>query len=121
MTEPGTATEPVVIAFPAEFDIDSAGAFAERLRSAITPRTGAVVADLTTTVFCDSSGIRVLVFARNWAIADGVDLRLAVPPGPTLVVLELVGLRELFAVYPSVEEALAAGPTPDGDGLILRQ
>jgi anti-anti-sigma regulatory factor len=92
MADLGAAVEPVVIEFPAEFDIGDAGAVAERLRSAIAPEAGVVVADLARTVLCDSSGIRILVLARDWATADNVELRLAVPTGSTLVVLKLVGL-----------------------------
>jgi anti-anti-sigma factor len=110
------AAEPVVVRFPAEFGISSAGDVAGQLRAAIAPGAGTVVADLTTTAFCDSSGVRVLLLARDWAAADNVELRLAVPPGPTLVVLKLVGLDELVPVYPALAEALAGEPASDAGG-----
>lgn len=109
------ATDPVIVEFPGEFDIGNAGQVAEQMRAAIAPGVGAVVADLTATDFCDSSGVRILVLARDWAITDNVELRLAVPPGPTLVVLKLVGLDQLLPIYPSLDEALAAKPLLDGD------
>jgi anti-sigma B factor antagonist len=107
------AAKSVVVRFPAECDSSSAGDVAVQLRAAIAPGGSAVVADLTATDFCDSSGLRVVLLARDWATADHVELRLAVPPGPTLVVLKLVGLDEMVPIYPTLDEALAAEPTPD--------
>lgn len=110
-------TEPVTVGFPEEFDITNAGDVAKRLRAVITPGAGAIVADLTTTAFCDSSGIRILMLARDWATVDDVEFRLAVPPGPALVVMKLVGLDQLLPIYPSLDEALAGGAVVDADAL----
>jgi anti-sigma B factor antagonist len=109
----GHATEPVIVEFPAEFDISNAGEVAGRLRHAIAPGVSAVIADLTTTAFCDSSGVRIILLARDWATTDNVDLRVAVPPGPTLVVLKLVGLDQLLPIYPSLDTARAGEPVLD--------
>jgi anti-sigma B factor antagonist len=110
-TEP--AAKPVVVQFPAECDMSNASDVAVQLRAAIAPGVSAVVADLTATVFCDAFGVRVILLARDWATADCVELRLAVPPGPTLAVLKLTGLDKLVPVYPAVAEALAGEPAPD--------
>ena len=108
------AAKPVVVRLPAELDISNAGDVAEKLRAAIASgSSSAVVADLTTTVFCDSSGLRVVLLARDWATADGVELRLAVPPGPALVILKMLRLDELVPSYPTLDEALAGGPALD--------
>ena len=109
------ATRTVVVEFPAEVDITNAGDLAKRCREAIAPGVSAVVADLVTTVFCDSSGLRILILAHDWAEADNVELRLAVPPGPALVVMKLIGLDQLVPVYPSLDQALAGEPLP-GEG-----
>jgi hypothetical protein len=61
------------------------------------------------------SGVRIVVLARDWATTDNVELRLAVPPGPTLVVLKLVGLDQLLPIYPNLDEALAGAPVLNGD------
>lgn len=106
MTDIEDATRPVV-AFPEEFEFYNAGEVAERLRAAIAPGITVVVADLTRTAFCDSSGLRIMLLARDWATDDNVELRLAVPPGPTLAVLKLVTLDELLPIYPSLDAALA--------------
>lgn len=115
MDDRAQSTEPVVVGFPDEFDIGSAGDLAEQLRAAITPGGSAVVADLTTTAFCDSSGVRIIVLARGWARDDNVELRLVVPPGPTLVVMKLVGLDQLLPIYPSLDEAVAGELIPEED------
>lgn len=110
MTDAEPFAEPAVVTMPAEIDISNAGAAATQLRAAIGPRISVVVADLTKTAFCDSSGMRILLLAHDWAAADGVELRLAVPPGPALVILKLIGLDRLLPVYPTLDEALAAPP-----------
>ncbi len=107
------ATKPVVVGFPAEIDITNAGDLAQRCREAIAPGVSAVVVDLTTTVFCDSSGLRILVLAHDWAKADNVELRLAVPPGPALVVMKLIGLDQLVPIHPGLDQALAGEPLPE--------
>jgi anti-sigma B factor antagonist len=104
----------VVVPFPDEFDITNAGDVAKQLRAAIAPGVSGVIADLTKTAFCDSSGIRIVVLARDWATADDVELRLAVPPGPALVVMKLVGLDQVLPIYPSLDEAMAGEPILDG-------
>jgi anti-sigma B factor antagonist len=110
VTDAEPIPEPAVVALPAEIDISNAGTVATQLRASITSAGSIVVADLTTTTFCDSSGLRILLLARDWAAADGIELRLAVPPGPMLVVLKVVGLDQLLPVYPALDEALAAPP-----------
>ena len=115
MADGGDAAGPVVVEFPGEVDSGNAGGVAGRLRAAVAAGVSVVVADLTATAFCDSSGVRVMLLARDWASADHVELRLAVPPGPTLVVLKLLALDELLPIYSSLPEALAAEPVMDAD------
>ncbi|HEV2373699.1 MAG TPA: STAS domain-containing protein, partial [Streptosporangiaceae bacterium] len=98
--------EPVIVRLPAEFDMSNAGYVAKQLREAITPGVGTVVADMTTTDLCDSSGVRIVILARDWAASDDAELRLAVPPGHVLDILKLLGLDQLLPIYPSVDEAL---------------
>jgi anti-sigma B factor antagonist len=104
---------PVVVALPAEIDISNSGKVATQLHAAIAPGAGVVVADLSMTTFCDSSGVRVLVLARGWAAAAAVQLQLVASAGPTLTVLEITGLDRLVPVFPTLREALAAGQPPD--------
>lgn len=69
-----------------------------------------LVADLSGTAFCDSSGVRVLVEVNRAAVANGTELRLVVPSVPVRRVLELMGVDELLAVHPTLAEAMAGAP-----------
>src|SRR5215468_7095449 len=104
---PERATDrPAVVTLPAEIDIDNADRVGADLQAAFAPGVTVVVADMTATTFCDSRAVRALVLAHKRAAADGVELRLAVPPGPALVILKMLSLDELVPVYPTLDEAL---------------
>jgi anti-sigma B factor antagonist len=102
----------VVIALPAEIDMASAGRAGQQLGSAFTPGVRTVIADMTATTFCDSSGISMLVRAHKHAAANNTQLRLVVPSTTVLRALTLAGMDDLLPIYPSLSQALAAGPEP---------
>jgi anti-anti-sigma factor len=79
-----------------ELDLGTAG----RLRQAFeqVPATATVVVDLAELDFIDSSGLHELVVALKRQRAAGGDVVLRSPSGPTLRVLEIVGLTKLFRV-----------------------
>lgn len=106
MAAPKRPAEPAVVALPAEIDIANADGVGAQLRSAVTPGVTIVIADLTSTVFCDSSGMRHLLLAHDYAVAHDAQLRLALPPGHVLRILKLMGLDHLLAIYPSLAAAL---------------
>jgi anti-anti-sigma factor len=64
-----------------------------------------LVLDLAGMEFCDSSGITALIAARHHADAARADVALAAVPPPTLRVLRIVGLDQIFPVYPDSETA----------------
>jgi anti-anti-sigma factor len=103
---------PVVIALPAEIDMANAGRAGQQLGSAVAPGVATVIADMTATTFCDSSGISMLVRAHKQAVANSTQLRLAVPCPAVRRTLALVQVDCLLPVYPSLHQALAAGPVP---------
>jgi anti-sigma B factor antagonist len=102
----------VVVAVPAAIDMASAGRVGQQLGSAFTPGVRTVIADMTATTFCDSSGISMLVRARKQAAANNTQLRLVVGSAAVLRALTLVGMDDLLPIYPSLSQALAAGPEP---------
>ena len=51
----------VVVALPAEIDMANADQVGQQLGSAFAPGVRTVIADMTATTFCDSSGIGMLV------------------------------------------------------------
>jgi STAS domain len=55
----------VVVALPAEIDVANAGQLGQQLGSAFAPSVTTVIADMTATTFCDSSGIKMLLQARK--------------------------------------------------------
>ncbi|HEV2377863.1 MAG TPA: STAS domain-containing protein [Streptosporangiaceae bacterium] len=100
----------VVVALPAEMDMANAGHLAQQLGSALAPGVKTVIADMTATTFCDSSGISVLVRAHRQAAANRTELRLVVPFPAVLRALTLVQLDQLLPIYPCLSEALATRP-----------
>jgi anti-anti-sigma factor len=101
---------PVIIALPAEIDMANADWVGQLLGSAFAPGVTAVIADMTATRFCDSSGISMLVRAHKQAAANGTRLRLVVPSATVLRTLTLVQVDHLLLIYPTLSQALAAGP-----------
>jgi anti-sigma B factor antagonist len=104
---------PAVVTLPTEIDIANADQVFGRLSLAIGSGAGIVIADLTGTGFCGSAGIGAMLMARDRASADGVQLRLVLPPsGPVRSLFELLGLDRKLLIYPSLGQALAAGQAP---------
>ena len=105
----------VVVTMPAEIDITNAGRIGGQLSAAITGGAGIVVADMTGTTFCNSSGISVLVMAHRQAAANGAELRLVVLCAAVLRALKLVRMDCLLPIYPSLDAALTpeAAPEPE--------
>ena len=68
----------VVVTLPAEIDIANAGSVGEELSAAFAPGVRTVIADMTGTRFCDSSGISVPVLAHQKALRKSTEIRLAV-------------------------------------------
>jgi anti-sigma B factor antagonist len=109
VTDAQPVTEPVIVPLPAEIDIANAQDVGEQLRSAFTPGTTLVIADLTATVFCDSSGLRQLVMAHRRAKDRHAEVRFAIPHRAVLGVLQVTELDCLLSVYPSLDAAVS-GP-----------
>jgi anti-sigma B factor antagonist len=105
-------TPAAVIALPAEIDMANADRVGQQLGSALELGVRTVIADMTATTFCDSSGISMLVRAHKHAAANGTELRLAVSAAAVLRTLTLVSIDHLLPIYPSLSTALAAGPQP---------
>jgi anti-sigma B factor antagonist len=109
VTAPGGApgpARPVVVTFPAEIDLANAGQLGDELASASASGAMRVIADLTPSRFCDSAGIGMLFRAHRYALAHGAELRLVVPDGAVLRVMEITGMGRLLPIYPSLDEAM---------------
>ncbi|HXL96553.1 MAG TPA: STAS domain-containing protein [Streptosporangiaceae bacterium] len=109
MGEQVAETTPVIVVLPAEIDVTNCDQVVARLTAALTPGVSLVIADMTSTIFCDTSGVRALVRAYDRAVTDDVAFRLAIPAdGSVRRVLELTGIIRLLPVYLGLDEAIAS-------------
>jgi anti-sigma B factor antagonist len=107
MSDQAAQMLPSVVVLPAEIDVTNSDEVYEQLTAALSPGVGTVIADLTPTSFCDSSGVHAIMHAHEWAAARDVGLRLAVSPGGSVRrVLQLTGADHLIPVFASVQEAI---------------
>jgi anti-sigma B factor antagonist len=67
-----------------------------------------LIVDLAQLTFCDSSGITVLIAARNHALAAQATVVLSAVPERVTHILHMVGLEQAFATYPTAQAAEAA-------------
>jgi anti-anti-sigma factor len=96
-TDGATAT----VRLAGELDVHTAPQLGEILTRAQEGGATEVVIDVAELRFCDSSGIQVLVQARERAINAGGVVRLAGVQGTVEKVLVVTGLLDLFQPTPS--------------------
>lgn len=105
----------VVVTLPGEIDMANATTVREELKAAFDAGAAIVVADMSGTRFCDTSGIHALVMAHKRAEAGNTSFRVVVRPGEVRQVLEILHLDTVFALYPRLDIALLDGgqsPSP---------
>ena len=103
-------TRTAVLTLPAEIDVTNAQRLCGEVGSALVSGATVVVADLTATTFCDSSGARILVLAWEQAAVNGIELRIVVPSATVRRGFALMGLEGFLPFYPSLSAALTAQP-----------
>jgi len=96
-----------VMAAPEEIDITNVPELRSALQAAAAGRPGTLVADMTRTRFCDSSGLHALLAAHKCARAEGGELLLVIPSATVLRVFALTGFDRMIRNFTSLEEALA--------------
>jgi anti-sigma B factor antagonist len=100
-----------VVAMPAEIDLNNTADVSVSLARAIGTTARVVIADLSATTFCDSSGIRSLLATAYQAADSGTELRLVVrEDGEVQRIIALMGIDRLLPVYPTLDAALAEDP-----------
>jgi anti-anti-sigma factor len=95
----------VTVVLPEEIDITNAESMREQLLSAFSPGVAVVIADMTSTAFCDTSCFRNLMIAHADALASGAQLRLVIHPGTVWRALMVLGVDRLLSIYPTVDSA----------------
>jgi anti-sigma B factor antagonist len=108
----GAPANTIVLALPAEIDLTNARCLCGDLGAALASGATVVVADMTATTFCDSSGARVLVLAWEQAAMTNIELRLVVPSAAIQRGFALMGLEGFLPFYPSLNAALTPQPAP---------
>src|ERR1700761_3352610 len=96
-----------VVAAPEEIDITNAPELRSALLEAAAHEHGTVVADLSRTQFCDSSGLHTLLAAHKRATAAGGDVLLVIPGNAALRVFTITGVDQIIPNFTSLETALA--------------
>jgi len=110
MSDQAARVVPVVVVLPAEIDVTNADEVYQQLVGALSPGVAAVIADMTGTAFCDSSGVHAIMHANESAAARDVPMRLAVSPDTSVRrVLQLIGVGRVIPVHESLQDALDAG------------
>jgi anti-anti-sigma factor len=111
MDEPATGASPALVTLPAEIDITNARDVRCQLNAAaLSPGVGIVIADMTTTCFCDSMGVRALLLAHQQTARGGAELRLLRPGDAVRRVLKVMGADQVLAIFDSLGDAMAPRP-----------
>lgn len=105
---PPVISLPHVVSLPSEIDAVNAGCIGAQLAGELLPGAGVVIADMSATTFCDTTGIRMLILARRQAAANGTDLRLLLPTAAVLEIMKIHGADAVLPIYMSLEQALRA-------------
>jgi anti-sigma B factor antagonist len=91
-----------------EVDVYSAPSLRERVTALLQPESMHLVVDLTRISFIDSTGLGVLVAGQNRAGELGGGLSLVCQQERVLKLFRITGLDQVFAIFPTLPEALAA-------------
>ncbi|MEU1593828.1 STAS domain-containing protein [Streptomyces sp. NPDC005708] len=107
-----------VLQVAGELDLVTSPVLRQRVHDAVADGRHHVVLDLSEVVFCDSSGVGVLIATRRLIRSCQGRLRLILP-GPEGVeaahvnrVLAALGVRRLFDVYPDATAAIDEDSRP---------
>lgn len=102
-----TAAGPV-LELAGDLDHHSAGEVREALAGVLLRAGQQLVLDLGGLTFCDSSGITVLIAARNHALAADAAVVLAAVPDRVARIIRIVGLEQVFPTHATAQDAESA-------------
>ena len=108
----GSQPRTTVVALPIEIDAANVGLVEAALASALASGPAVLIADGTSTAFCDSSGIGALIHAHRQTAAAGGQLRAVITSASVRRILEIIGADQLLLVYPSLGDAQADRSQP---------
>jgi anti-sigma B factor antagonist len=91
-----------------ELDADTAGQLHAMLAQLLERPVPRIVVDLSQLKFCDSVGLSAFVTSKQVIAARGGWLSFAGANAFLLKLMETVGLTRYFAIFPEVDDAIAA-------------
>jgi anti-anti-sigma factor len=97
----------VVVAPSGELDHDTADLLRGPLERSLDDGVDRIVVDCSDLLFCDSTGLNVLLAARLRAQEAGGAVHLAAMRPAVARVFEITGAETVFQVHASLDEALA--------------
>ncbi|MFD5316047.1 STAS domain-containing protein [Streptomyces sp. NPDC127098] len=101
-----------------ELDLATSPGVRQRVHEAVADGRRRLVLDLSEVLFCDSSGVGVLVAARRLMRSCAGELRLILPArgaedgSHVNRVLAALGVRRLFDCYPDLDAAVGDADAP---------
>ena len=94
----GSRPRTCVLALSGELDFKTANEGHKRLLELHPPRGGRLLVDLSAVTFMDSTGIRLLLQAREHARRNRATFAVVSGPDEVMRVIDLVGLREQLEI-----------------------
>lgn len=98
-----------VLRLSGELDADTATRLHELLAELLERQVPRIVVDLADLKFCDSVGLSAFITAKQVIVERGGWLSFAGANKFLVTLLETVGLSRYFAIFPDVDDAIAAG------------
>ncbi|MFD9329714.1 MULTISPECIES: STAS domain-containing protein [unclassified Streptomyces] len=114
----GEQDEWAVLRVSGEMDLVTSPELRQRVHEAVADGRRSLVLDLSEVLFCDSSGVGVLIATRRLIRSCQGRLRLILPAQGAVDgshvnrVLAALGVRRLFDVYPDVTAAVGEESSP---------
>jgi len=100
-----------VLQLSGELDADTASTLHSTLADLLERPVPRIVVDLTDLKFCDSVGLSAFITSKHVITARGGWLSFAGVNPFLAQLMDTVGLSRYFAVFPSVDDAIAAAQT----------
>jgi anti-sigma B factor antagonist len=107
-TQMPSTERPNVLPLEGEIDLHVSPRIAASLNQMIASKPKQVVVDLSQVSYIDSSGLAVLIEGMQNVAAYGGKFALAGLQEPVRPIFEIARLDQVFKIYPTVDEALAA-------------
>ena len=99
-----------VLHLSGELDADTAAQLHATLADLLERPVPRIVVDVSALRFCDSVGLSAFITSKQVITARGGWLSFAGPSPFLARLMQTVGLSRYFAIFPEVDDAIAAGP-----------